>query len=135
MLFLNLCCQIGSLLHCKSFKACEPQMHILRCEMRDAHTPYLVGSVSLRCYRQSGLSVSISSLLCCACSNRSDCIICGVLGMVTALLVPKTKVLPDFGKFVFYLNYEQRVYLFPLFALCLPPIQVFIFNQCSVNFP
>lgn len=42
------------------------------------------------------------SFLCCACSKSLDHTICGWLPMATDSLTLKTKVLSDFGKYVFY---------------------------------
>lgn len=68
------------------------------------------------------------SVLCCACSKRTDHTICGVLAMASVSLTPKTKVLFDFGKYVFYLDWEQRAHLFLHFVLYPPSIQSLIFN-------
>lgn len=54
--------------------------------------------------------------------------------MATASLVLKKKVLSDFGKYVFYLNPEQKVHVFSLLCSILHLSKVF-FNKSSVSFP
>lgn len=48
--------------------------------------------------------------------------------MATASRTLKMKILSDFGKYVFYLNCEQRAHLLLHFVLYPPSIQSFIFN-------
>lgn len=96
MLFLYLCCQISSLLHLYQSPWTSDALS------QSSSFSILGGFNLIQVVILTSSRGWIHSFLCYACSKSLNHIICGLLPMATASLTLKTKVLSDFGKYVFY---------------------------------